>query len=422
MENLRNDEQPIDQGLLVEAFETFSKTSAALEKSYLELQEKVSDLNLELEQKNETLAENLHETERISAHLTAILSSMRDGVLAFDLDEKVTMVNQSASAFFDTSTDKIVGRSVREVLVGTLGYLPPILSEDRDCGPKECHIHRGEEHLVYSVDHHPLLDNQKNKIGGLVTLEDITFTEFARQQSERNERLAAMGKMAVNIVHEIRNPMGSIELMASLLRRDLADDPPKMDLAGRISAGIRSLNHIIENLLMFSRDRDPAKSFSDITQIIDEALDMVDPMLRRNNVLVSKNFDENTKGVVCDQELFKQALSNIFINAGQAMPDGGELRLATNRRDLNNFSNGQPSSFIQLRIADTGTGISSETKSRIFDPFFTTKERGTGLGLALVHKIVRSHGGFIGVDSTPGQGTIFTLMIPIQSQPEQSNG
>ena len=104
------------------------------------------------------------------------------------------------------------------------------------------------------------------------------------------------------------------------------------------------------------------------------------------------------------------------------MPDGGELRLATNRRDLNNFSNGQPSSFIQLRIADTGTGISSETKSRIFDPFFTTKERGTGLGLALVHKIVRSHGGFIGVDSTPGQGTIFTLMIPIQSQPEQSNG
>jgi signal transduction histidine kinase len=230
-----------------------------------------------------------------------------------------------------------------------------------------------------------------------------------------------MGKMAVNIVHEIRNPMGSIELMASLLRRDLNEDLPKKELADRICTGIHSLNHIIENLLTFARDRKPAMESADINGLIDESLSVIEPMVKRNRIVVSTNLDQQTRMIHCDRDLMKQALVNLMLNAVQAMGGGGELQVTSNRRDLQDFTTGKPNRFIQLRIADTGHGMPPDVKARIFDPFFTTKEQGTGLGLALLHKIIRAHGGFVGVDSSPGQGTIFTMMIPLGSAKEQSD-
>lgn len=422
MDRMEKIETPVDPELLFEAFETFTRTSEALEKSYEELQKKASEMNLELESTNKELADNLQENERISTHLRAILSSMRDGVLAYDLEGLVTMANSAAGILLDMEVKELVDCDINELLVCAVGYLPPILKDHCHKGSCQCHVDRGSDQAVLQLGHYTLLDSHQRTIGGIITIEDITQTTFAREQREQNERLAAMGKMAVNIVHEIRNPMGSIELLASLLRRDLAQDAPKLDLAERISSGINNLNHIIENLLMFARDRDPSPVMTDIEKLLDDVTISLEPMLNTNNVLVTKDIDADIRTLSCDKDLLKQVFLNIFINACQAMPSGGELRLATNRRDLLDYSSGQPKRFIQIRIADTGHGIPPETKARIFDPFYTTKEKGTGLGLALVHKIVRAHGGFVGVDSTPGQGTIFTLMLPLSLSKENVDG
>jgi signal transduction histidine kinase len=420
MEPLEKTESSVDPELLFEAFQKFSETSSVLEKSYQELQKKVSELNLELEEKNRSLAETLDESERIGAHLSTVLSSMRDGVMAYDLQGDVTLANEAASALLDMDRKSLIGKNMKEAMISAFSFLPEAL-KDGQTQPCECHLKRGEESFVYKIGHHPLEDGREQAIGGIITLEDITHTTFARQQSERNERLAAMGKMAVNIVHEIRNPMGSIELMASLLRRDLNEDLPKKELADRICTGIHSLNHIIENLLTFARDRKPAMESADINGLIDESLSVIEPMVKRNRIVVSTNLDQQTRMIHCDRDLMKQALVNLMLNAVQAMGGGGELQVTSNRRDLQDFTTGKPNRFIQLRIADTGHGMPPDVKARIFDPFFTTKEQGTGLGLALLHKIIRAHGGFVGVDSSPGQGTIFTMMIPLGSAKEQSD-
>ncbi len=412
MEQLEKLDPQINPDLLFKAFESFTKTSQALEKSYENLQKKVSELNLELENKNLELEENLLETERIGTHLRAILSSIRDGVLAYDLENLVTMANSAAGVLLESQVENLIDKDISEILVDAIGYLPPVLNEDNS-SPCQCHISRGSEQAVLQLDHYPLLDSRQRVAGGIITIEDVTQTTFAREQKEQNERLAAMGKMAVNIVHEIRNPMGSIELLASLLRRDLADDPPKLDMAERISSGIKNLNHIIENLLTFARDRELSPVHTNIENLVNDVKLALEPILFANNVLVTEDFGSDVISLTCDKDLLKQVFLNILINAAQAMPKGGEVRISTNRRDLLDFSSGTPKRFVQIRIADTGQGISPETKGRIFDPFFTTKEKGTGLGLALVYKIIRAHGGFIGVDSTPGHGTIFTLMLPV---------
>jgi PAS domain S-box-containing protein len=418
VEKLQND---VDPGLLIEAFQRFNETSEALEKAYSELQNRVSELNLELEEKNRTLAENLTETDSIRAHLQAVLFSMRDGVLAADLNGNVTLANEAAGKLFGKDVASMIGRNMTELLVETLGYIPKIIDTPTDSGSCECHVKRNEETAVYNLEQHRLKDSNQQVIGTIITLEDITQSAFTQQQQQRDERLAAMGKMAVNIVHEIRNPMGSIELLASLLRQDLSNDPPKRDLAERISVGIRNLNHIIENLLTFARDREPAMEWVRLDRLIDDSVAMVEPMLLQSGIRVSRNDEPGLSRIRLDRELFKQALLNLLINAAHAMPDGGELRIATNGRDLTETPSGRKKRFIQLRIADTGSGISPDHKARIFDPFFTTREKGTGLGLALVHKIVQAHDGIIGVDSTLDQGTIFTIMLPAVAAKETSD-
>ena len=409
----------VDPDLLFEAFEVFNQTSAALERSYADLQKKVSELNLELEEKNRKLERNLLEKQELSAHLETVLSGMRDAVIAYDLDGRITLANRAAENLLGKQTAELEGRSLDEVCVSVFGFIP--LSDKDPQGTGEIHLKREEETLVFQIARHGLEGADGRQIGGLITLEDITRTTFARQQAERNERLAAMGKMAVNIVHEIRNPMGSIELMASLLRRDLAADPPKREIAEKISSGIHSLNHIIENLLIFARDRKPHFASIDLHRLADEACDAVMPVAMRDRVEITKEYDDDARRLVGDKDLLKQALLNIMLNAIQAMEGGGDLRIALSRRDLTDFATGRPTRFYQVRIADTGAGMSAETKARIFDPFFTTREKGTGLGLALVHKILGAHGGFIGVDSTPGQGTIFTLMLPSRPPKENEN-
>lgn len=404
----------IDPELLLEAFATFTQTSAALEKSYLELQEQVRRLNLELESKNRSLEESLKETERVSTHLSTVLSCMRDGVLAYNLEGEITLANYSAAAFLNSEPANLVGRKLVDALESALGFLPAPVEDETFVGQCECHIEKGEKPMVLQIERHPLMGPENEMIGQMLTLEDITYTTFARAQSERNERLAAMGKMAVNIVHEIRNPMGSIQLLASLLRRDLVDDPPKMDIAERISTGISTMNHVIENLLVFARDKRPTFSSRNVREVVEDTLRIIEPMARRQNVRLVRDFDETVSDLVCDGELIKQALLNIMLNGLQAMENGGELSVGLFRREQLDYDSGRPNHFVQFKVGDTGPGIPADVKARIFDPFYTTKEKGTGLGLALVHKIIRAHGGFVDVDSKPAEGAVFMLNLPVK--------
>jgi len=219
-------------------------------------------------------------------------------------------------------------------------------------------------------------------------------------QNERNYRLIAMGEMAAKIVHEIRSPLCSIELYASMLARDL-EGTQHLDMAKGISTGISSLNNILTNMLFFAKPQKPILRPVDICRLLGETVFMLMPMLESRGLRFIRGIGQGVS-VRGDADLLKQVFLNILLNAIQATPEGGAVTGSCRNE-------GQSA---VLEISDEGPGIEPQNIEKIFDPFFSTKEKGTGLGLAISAKIVQAHGGTIRVKSTPGHGAAFCLSFP----------
>jgi len=248
--------------------------------------------------------------------------------------------------------------------------------------------------------------------GTLVALKDVTCGKHESERSQRKDRLAAMGEMAAKIAHEIRNPLGSIELFATSLQASLEEQPELQVLAERISSGVKSIDSIISNLLQFIRPNEASRfERFDIYEALDDSLFFMEHRTdKENGIAVKVAYGHRPLFVKGDVELMKQVCLNIILNAIQSMPNGGELCISTTPQSKPH--GGNPVLF-RIRISDSGGGIHPDHVGKIFDPFFTTKERGTGLGLSIVHNIIEMHDGVIDVESTPENGTVFTIGLPL---------
>ena len=231
------------------------------------------------------------------------------------------------------------------------------------------------------------------------------------KQMERTRRLAAMGEMAAKIAHEIRNPLGSIGLFASILERELAEDADRKALAEHISKGVKTLDNLLSNMLLFANTPEPRLSPVDIKDVIEDSLVSLSARITKD-VDIRKDYRGPTT-LMADRNLLVQLFINLLINAFDAIEEEGTIEIKTR-----SWENG--SSFIEIELSDTGSGISREHIDRIFDPFFTTKERGTGLGLSIVGTIVKAHNGLIDVRSSPGEGTTFIIRLPREGRREVS--
>ncbi len=226
-------------------------------------------------------------------------------------------------------------------------------------------------------------------------------------ESERAKRLIAMGQMAASLAHEIRNPLGSMELYCTLLKKDLATQSESLQLAEQIHSGIRTLDRIITNCLQFSRDVKPRYVEVDSTEgIFSEIVSYVKPQLAAGTLGITVE-EEGDSQLVIDPHLVKQALANVVMNAVEAMTDagveGGSVEIKSDRRD--------PSVW-KVLVQDDGPGIEEEKLETIFEPFVTTKEGGTGLGLPIVHSVVAAHGGKVTIGSKSPHGTTVSLEFP----------
>lgn len=225
---------------------------------------------------------------------------------------------------------------------------------------------------------------------------------------ERTRRLAAMGEMAAKIAHEIRNPLGSMAIFANILERELAPEPEKQRLAGHITTGIKALDNLLSNMLLFASSPEARCKPVDIRKVIEESL-MLTRGHERPDVSVRAEFRGQT-AVMADQVLLRQLFLNLVINALDAIDGAGSILVRTEVRE-----DGRQR-YMEIRVSDSGRGIDGEHVDRIFDPFFSTKDRGTGLGLAIVSAVVRAHRGFIDVESKAGEGTTFVIGLPMQTE------
>lgn len=370
--------------LLSEAFQNFTKASRSLETYYELLQEKVRYLTNELEKKNKELQTALSDAERNKDYLNAILYNLEEAIIVVDPEDRVTMLNKSAEDLLGISRSEAVGK-----VFNNLHFL---ISKNNS---ETILTVTGRQYTII-LSHSPIVDSRGSSRGSVVLIKDITRLRELEIQQERDQRLKAMGEMATRIVHEIRNPLCSVQLFSSMLESELQNTPHK-ELARGISTGISSLNTILTNMLLFARPHKPSSKKIPIDRVVEESVVILIPLIRARNIELKKSLHRYE--VLGDGELLKQVFINVILNAVQALPNGGDL----------NVTMEESATSVIVHVKDNGLGIDSADIEKIFNPFFTTKDTGTGLGLTIASQIMQAHGGYIKVHSGEDRGTTFSL-------------
>lgn len=265
----------------------------------------------------------------------------------------------------------------------------------------------GERMLNIAVT--PLVSRDFEHIGRLILFQDVTERSELERRLVQTDKLTSIGVLAAGVAHEVNTPLAVISSYSQMLAKQLADDEKKAGMLDKIAKQTFRASEIVNSLLSFSRTSTTTFQSTDINKVIEETLVLIGPQTEKAKVTVDARLAGDLPPIRGNAGKLQQVFLNLFMNARDAMPAGGKLGVETS------FD----ASHVRVRVTDTGSGIPPEVLSRIFDPFYTTKVpgKGTGLGLSISYGIVREHGGIIEVNSRPGEGTTFALVIPREQRP-----
>jgi two-component system sensor histidine kinase FlrB len=390
---------------LAAAFASFSQTAGALETTYTKLQAEVARLRHELEDKNRGLAQSLEENQRIRAHLGRILEGLPCGVLVFDSSMNLRMINPVARRLLIAGGEEppSPGAALPRLLGTLLAGLPK-----EDFSREEEWIVKGSagERMI-GVTRAPLTAHGSGE-EAVIILRDVTEARQLEREREAMRRTQALADMATLLAHEIRNPLGSLELFAGLLADALEDQADLRPWINHVQAGLRSLAATVNNVLHF-HSQPPAKLLPvDLVRVVGETLEFLRPLARQRGIRIEFRNPEAPVPILADPPRLQQAFLNLALNAFRAMKPGGALRVSIRR------SEEASGPIAAVAFADQGTGIKAEHLGKIFEPGFTTHPGSPGIGLAVTRKFIEQHGGTIRVESREDQGTTFALRLPVQ--------
>lgn len=407
--------------LLSETIDSFNKAAFKFEKYYHHLEQRVKDLNIELKNANEALKKNLKEKEDVKNYLYNILESLTTGIIVVSPKGEITTFNQTAKNITGLNPKKTRGKKFDTIFDKNFFLNSQIdfktLKQIQQNTEIETEIRLKDKSIIkVALSISPVKDFLGDKVGIILSIRDVSRMKQLEQQAKRTNRLSAMGEIAVKIAHDIRNPLGSIELFATTLKNDLNDFKELKALAVHISSGVKSINNTISNMLQFIRlDKKPELKIINLQDSLNDSLFFSSHLLMPDNgIEVITEYSSETLMINGDPELLKQMYLNLILNAIQAIPKNGKLIISTKR--VNNRQKNL--SFAEIRITDTGIGISKEDMQKIFDPFFTTKSNGTGLGLAIILNVVKIHEGTIDINSSK-KGTECTITLPLIDENDQ---
>jgi signal transduction histidine kinase len=364
----------------------------------------------------------------LQANMAQMLDTLRDGVLLFSADRRAVMVSDAVAHFIgraggsteQPAVEAMVGRHLEEIFLPetALGAALAAAFERHAQGAIEAVTLEDGRQVQISLDR--IGDDTgegAHEMGTLLTLRDTGSVLELEQELEVSRRLAAIGRLTANVGHEVKNPINAMVVHLELLRGKLAaagavDRASAQKHVEILADEMQRLDRVVETLADFSRPMNLELREHDMRRVIQQVLDLSGAELREHAVAVEYHAPPLPVPVRVDDELLRQALLNLLLNAMQAMPSGGTVRISL-RRD-------QRQAVVE--IADNGTGIPAALLPRIFDLYFTTKPKGSGIGLAMTYRIVQLHGGAMEVASdasaaSPTRGTTFTLQIPISVAP-----
>jgi len=338
------------------------------------------------------------------AFASEVVTCLPLGLLTTDPQDRVVLANAVAADFFGRAREDVAGRELKAL--GGMDWDGVLDELRRGAGVPERELElvfeTGPSRPV-SFSASRIVNEDGQFLGHLFLLRDLAEVRRLQAQVRRNERLSALGNMAAGVAHEIRNPLSSIKGFATYLAGKVQGKD--REAARAMVQEADRLNRVVSELLEFARPGDVTLREEDLGEVVERTLRLVRADAAAREVGVDFARDEDLPRIPLDAERMTQALLNLFINAVQSMEPGGVLRIST--------AVDSRAQRVALRIEDTGHGMAQGVLKDIFNPYFTTKSTGTGLGLAIVHRIVEAHDAEITVESAPGRGTVFTILLPM---------
>ena len=339
-------------------------------------------------------------------NMNSVMAGLEDGLLLFTRDARAVMISPAAEKFLGAPAGQLLGRRVTEIfppghpLREALHIESDELSEV--AAETDLETSEGSRRVNVSVQ---AIQEDGERIGAMVTLRDLDSLESIDTQLQVSERLAALGRITAGVAHEVKNPLNSMRLWLENLKESL---PADGDGASRqavqvLDKEIDRLDQVVKRFLDFTRPMDVRLEATQLADLLKEVLEIAKPQLQKSNIQLAQLLPIDVPEVYVDRALLKQGVLNLVLNAAEAMPGGGQLRLVLSRRG----------EMAEITVGDTGKGIPPENRQKIFQLFFTTRPGGSGIGLASTFRIVQLHNGSIDFTSEVGRGTTFRIELPL---------
>lgn len=382
-----------------------------------------SDISI-VEKKYNDLLKKSKYLESIYKFQSSIIHNLSSALIVIDLDGNITFSNRAAQELLKYAHDELNSISLKELFADEsegANFTELLTVYGKKFKNKEClFVDKEGKQVQIGLTTANFVDDYNGYEGRIILFKDLTEVKQLKKQIERMDRLALLGELSAGIAHEIRNPLAGIKAAAQILDESIGEDTNNKILLQRIIKEIDKSNKLLKEFFKFARPSRPKLEFVDIETLIDGLFLLINPRIKKQNVVTEINYEENLPKAYIDETQIEQVMLNILLNALDAMPEGGKLSISVNKHELEPFEaneiiektfNQQTLYYVSIMISDTGVGIKQDHLDKIFDPFFTTKADGLGLGLSICSRLLEENLGKIDASSDES-GTTFTLMLP----------
>jgi PAS domain S-box-containing protein len=339
------------------------------------------------------------DAQALRRNVEQLLQRIEEAVLLFDSGGHLIMAGNAVERLIGQPPKALVGNTVEQVFANGGGEIVDAVRSRRPWRDHVVTIRNAAARQVRAlVSVEPVENTLGSNLGTLITLRDADTRSQLAAQLDISSRMAALSRLTSGVAHEIKNPLNAIALHLEVLKSRLEDAEPEV---GVISREIKRLDNVVKTFLNFNKPIELKLSTLNLTELAEDVATLVAPDANSKGIAMETDLDSGA-WVNGDQDLIKQAVLNVVVNAMEAMRDGGRLRIRTE------VASGES----VITVADDGPGIPAEVREKIFNLYFSTKENGSGIGLAMTFRVIQMHGGTIDFVSEPGKGTSFRLRLP----------
>ena len=372
----------------------------------------------ELVKKEESIYRLTQELEDVKNFMESIIQSIGSGIIITGIHDTMTYINKAGERILGYSKDEVIGKSFgifslreKQSIVHSLLNNPDDLDTRKEGWMRR--KDKVEFPVGFTINNH--LSIRGETLGKIVIFRDMTNVFKIQEEILRMDRLVSLGKLSSGIAHELRNPLAGIKTTAQALSEEMSKDDSRREYLNRITKEIDRLNDLLKTFFSFAKPQKLNLIDCSVKDVINEIIPFLFKEIADQGVRFVEAYHPQLPKIKVDKNQMYQVFLNLFLNAIQAMPNGGELKIEVNPT-VSYSQDGPGQNFIKIVISDTGKGIPPNIVHRVFDPFFTTKPKGIGLGLSITYQIIKKHGGTIKVESKLEKGTSFIINLPVISE------